>query len=232
MGFTVFITGAGRGLGLSLAHVFLRNGYRVFAGRRGESERLATLAGADAEKLCIVPIDVTDMISINRAVAEVAAQTSALDLLINNAAVCLDGGVRLEDLDFGVIAKILDVNAFGPLRVTQKFLPLLKAGSLKRIVNISSEAGSIGDCWRKGMFGYCMSKAALNMQSKILSNYLKLNGFSVLVLHPGWMKTDMGGPNADIAPEEAAEGIFAVVTGRQTGRSSMYMTYKGKKLRW
>ncbi|MBN1130176.1 MAG: SDR family oxidoreductase [Chitinispirillaceae bacterium] len=225
----VFITGAGRGLGLCLCRLFLKSGWTVFAGKHHTGSGLAALAGPDFHP---IPLDVTGEQSVETAARTTGSLTGAIDVLINNAAVCENEGGRIEHVDFNRVTEIMNVNALGPLRVTKAFLPLLRAGTLKTIVNISSEAGSIEDCWRKGMFGYCMSKAALNMQSRLLDNYLKDSGFRILAIHPGWMRTDMGGMNADIAPEEAAQGIFGMVTGTIASNSGRFLDYNGKRLRF
>jgi len=126
----------------------------------------------------------------------------------------------------------MQVNAFGPLRVTQQFMPLLTKGSGKTIVNISSEAGSIGDAARTCEFEYCMTKAALNMQTKLLANALGNQGFRVLSIHPGQMRTDMGGPGADIAPEEASLGIVQIATDPTCATNGAYLDYRGKAMAW
>jgi NAD(P)-dependent dehydrogenase (short-subunit alcohol dehydrogenase family) len=128
--------------------------------------------------------------------------------------------------------KTMDVNAFGPLRVIQQFLPLLKKGPRKLIINISSEAGSLADCCRSMEYAYCMSKSALNMASRILQNALAPAGFKVLAIHPGWMRTDMGGPEADIAPDEAADGIFELAMRQWQLDDNIYMDYQGTILPW
>jgi len=127
-----------------------------------------------------IPQDVTDLKSVSESVRRVAETSDSLDILINNAGVNFpQSKLPLPELDLedGHLESMMDVNAFGPLRVTRQFLPLLENGRLKRIVNISSEAGSIEDCGRESWFGYCMSKAALNMQSSLLQRYLKPKGF-------------------------------------------------------
>jgi NAD(P)-dependent dehydrogenase (short-subunit alcohol dehydrogenase family) len=116
--------------------------------------------------------------------------------------------------------------------MTQQFLPLLQKGQRKLIVNISSEAGSIADCQRQREYAYCMSKAALNMQSKILQNYLGSKGFKVLAVHPGWMQTDMGGSDADIHPDVAAEGIFELAARDWSSNDEIYLDYRGNSMRW
>jgi NAD(P)-dependent dehydrogenase (short-subunit alcohol dehydrogenase family) len=232
----ILITGAAKGLGLALVSRFLRGGFQVFAGIHASTDNLQALLRDYGPRLVLVPLEVTDMVSIHQAVLRVTSLTLALDILINNAAVYLPPSpVKLLselDLTDGHLEATLNVNTFGPLRVTQQFLPLLEKGAGKLIINISSEAGSISDCRRTNEYAYCMSKAALNMQSRILQNDLEPRGFKVLVIHPGWMRTDMGGPEADIHPDEAAEGIFALSTKSWKAGESMYVDYQGKPLPW
>ncbi len=232
---TIFITGADKGLGFALAARFLQAGWRVFAGAYQPSIGLPSLQEQFPGMLVTIPLDVSDMGSIRAAVALVTQQVSWLDALINNAGIHLEEeATPLEELDFNDqhLEKTLAVNTFGPLRVTQKFLPLLAQGQRKLIVNISSEAGSITDCGRTEEFAYCMSKSALNMQSKLLQNYLGPRGFKVLALHPGWMRTDMGGPQAAISPDQAAEAIFTLATRAWSPDDEIYLDYKGKVLKW
>ncbi len=237
---TVFISGANRGIGLALTNRFLEGDFHVFAGSRRLSPGLSSLLKEFPKNLTLVKLDVTDMDSICQAVKEVSETVPALDILINNAAVYLDNkGVVLEELNLEDehLEKTMDVNVYGPLRMTQKFLPLLEVGSRregkqKLIVNISSEAGSIADGWRKEAFAYCMSKSALNMQSRILQNYLGPRGFKILAVHPGWVRTDMGGTNATISTKESAEGIFKLAMKKWAGEDVIYIDYKGNAMRW
>jgi NAD(P)-dependent dehydrogenase (short-subunit alcohol dehydrogenase family) len=228
---SVFVTGADKGLGLCLARRFVQDGFRVFAGRYDERAD----AGAPSDLLVQVPLDVSDTASIREAAARVAQETQALDILVNNAGIHLDDFSPIEetDLDDGHLERTFAVNAFGPLRVTQRFLPLLERGQNKTIVNVSSEAGSITDCGREAEHAYCMSKAALNMLTRIFHNRLAPRGYRVVAVHPGWMRTDMGGPRASITPEEAAEGIFTIATGTASGRdSAIFLDHLGKPMRW
>ena len=231
---TVFITGADKGLGFSLAQRFLREGLRVFAGQHRADSDLLKLAGSFPQTFTSVPLDVTQLDSVCQAASRVADLTPALDILINNAGVMLETRAPLPELDLASLPLLttLDVNTFGPLRVVQQFLPLLEKGGRKLIINISSEAGSISNCWRESEFAYSMSKAALNMQSKILQNYLKPRGFKILAVHPGWMITDMGGAQADIQPDEAAEGIFHLAEKNWDPGDEIYMDYRGQPLSW
>lgn len=234
---TILITGADKGLGFALATRFLQAGWRVFAGAYRPPFSIPTLQEQFPEMLTVVPLDVTDMNSIRAAVELVAQQTTALDVLINNAGINLEkegAGATLEKLDLTDqhLEKTMAVNALGPLRVTQQFLPLLAQGKRKLVLNISSEAGSITDCGRANEFAYCMSKSALNMQSKLLQNYLGPRGFKVLAFHPGWMRTDMGGPQAFISADESAAGIFELATRGWSPDDPIYLDYQGKALRW
>ena len=231
---TVFITGADKGLGLSLTQRFLREGVHVFAGQHFPNDNLSGLTKSFPQVLTPIPLDVTQMDSVCQAAARVAELIPALDVLINNAAVMLETRTPLPELDLTRLPLIetLEVNTFGPLRMVQQFLPLLERSDHKLIINISSEAGSIADCWRESEFAYSMSKAALNMQSKILQNHLKSRGFKILAVHPGWMRTDMGGAEADIHPDEAAEGIFNLAIKDWDPDDAIYMDYQGQLLRW
>lgn len=231
----ILITGADRGLGLSLVGRFLNGGFHVFAGAYGGTSNLAPLLDRFPKTLSIIPLDVADMESIRGAVARVSERVPALDILINNAGINLDKGIAtLEDLDLTNqhLEQTMAVNAFGPLRMVQQFMPLLTKGQRKLIVNISSEAGSITNSARETEFAYCMSKAAMNMQTRILNNYLHPQGFDVLALHPGWMRTDMGGPEAHIHPDEAAEGIFKLAARAVPTGDLIYLDYLARPLNW
>ena len=230
----VFITGADKGLGFSLVQQFLRVGVRVFAGQYHANSDLFGLAKSFPQALIPIPLDVTQLDSVSQAAGTVAKLVPALDILINNAGVMLEKRTPLLELDLARLPlfETLDVNAFGPLRMVQQFLPLLEKGEHKLILNISSEAGSIAECWRESEFAYSMSKAALNMQSKILQNYLKPRGFKILAVHPGWMRTDMGGADADINADEAAEGIFKLAVKKWNPDDEIYMDYRAQPMNW
>ena len=232
---TVLITGADAGLGLSLVKRFLQGGFAVFAGVHRSMDALNVLASEYGDALSLILLNVADLESVRAAARQVSGQTDTLDIVINNAGIHLKNSQGpLEELDFSdqQLQQTMEVNAFGPLRVVQQFYPLLEKGGQKLILNISSEAGSIADCRRENQFAYCMSKAALNMQSKILHNYLKPRGFRVLTVHPGWMRTNMGGPSAAIDSDESAAGIFDLAVREPKPGEAMYMDYRGEPLPW
>jgi len=224
----IFITGANRGLGLCLVQKFAAEGWRVFAAQRTSSTPPAALP-----HVSWVWLDVQDPDSIARAARSVGEGGDGLDVLINNAAVNPrpDYDSPLGELDFGAMQLAYDVNALGPLRVLEGLLPLLERGQRKLVLNVSSEAGSLRHSWRDRSYGYCMSKAALNMQTTILDRALKSRGFNVLALHPGWMRTDMGGPNADLDPAQSAEGMYQVVQ-TASAATPRFLQHDGKDFPW
>jgi NAD(P)-dependent dehydrogenase (short-subunit alcohol dehydrogenase family) len=232
----VLVTGADAGLGLSLVKRFLQGEFAVFAGIYHSDAGLNGLAGEYGDSLALIPLDVADMDSVREAARQVAERISTLDIVINNAGIHLvkNPSQSLEQLDFEnqQFQQTMDVNAFGPLRVLQQFQPFLENSERKLIINISSEAGSIADCRRENQFAYCMSKAALNMQSKILQNYLRPRGFKVLAVHPGWMRTNMGGPDATLSADESAEGIFQLALREWKADDPIYVDYQGVPLPW
>jgi NAD(P)-dependent dehydrogenase (short-subunit alcohol dehydrogenase family) len=233
MGETVLITGAGRGLGLALTKVFLEHGFTVFTLSSSRREALDELAEKYGRTLSNYLCDVTNEAQISDAARRVAEKTGALDILINNAAVFLeDRNKDLDRIDFEAMKRTFDVNAVSPLRVIKHFIGLVRKGVRRRIVNVSSEAGSVADAWRKTEYGYCMSKSALNMASAILQNRFKEDGIKVLALHPGWVRTDMGGKEAPLLPEESAKKLFALILKKWKLTDPVYLDLDGKKMSW
>jgi NAD(P)-dependent dehydrogenase (short-subunit alcohol dehydrogenase family) len=229
----ILITGASRGFGAALAASFAQRGARVFAGARHPRPVLERTAARYPQSITIVGLDVSDGESVEQARAAVAAREQALDMVINNAAIRSPTvGNPIESIDFADVARTLDVNAVGPLRVVQAFLPLLRAGASPLLVNVSSEAGSIGPAGRDREFDYCMSKAALNMATRLLSNYLD-GAVHVLALHPGWLRTDMGGAHAALDPETTADIVADRLLLEQSHPSGFpFIDYEGKPLSW
>ncbi|MFA9556815.1 SDR family oxidoreductase [Evansella sp. AB-rgal1] len=234
---SVFITGADRGLGLAFVKVFLQEDYHVFAGQfMPDWQELSELKSHYREELDIVSLDVTNQESVDAASNFVKDKDGQLDILINNAALFQD---RSEDifgeLHFDDMKKIYDTNVLGPLRISHSLAPLLLKGDGKMLVNISSEAGSISDAYRKQEYGYCMSKAALNMQGKILQNHLQEYGIKVLSIHPGYVKSYMLGTfnhEATIDAMESAMGIVKQILASPSVEEHMYIDYQGNKLNW
>jgi len=209
------VTGADRGLGYGLTAGLLDQGWTVLAGQyMPDWPDLAALAANYPEQVHIVPLDVASIESAREAARLAAVVVDHVDVVINNAGVssrAMHAPIS-EPQDYGEIHRLFDVNALGPLRVVEAFLPLVEAGELRRLCFVSSEAGSINRCERKGWYGYCMSKAALNMGVSGLFNLLRPEGYTFRVYHPGWMRTYMSGQKstqAELEPEEAAVPALA-----------------------
>jgi NAD(P)-dependent dehydrogenase (short-subunit alcohol dehydrogenase family) len=234
------VTGADRGLGFELTKQLLEQQYTVFAGRfLADWDWLDPLEQQYGGRLITVELDVASDDSVKTAAARIASHTDKLDLLINNAGIAggKDGEIFTE-LDLALFQKMYDINALGPLRVTNALSHLLLAGEEKLLVNISSEAGQINQTWRESWYGYCMSKAALNVQSNIVHNQLKSKGGRVLVIHPGWMKSFMSGKfneNADISAEESARHILGTIRQYQSeeiAQHPSFLDYQGRVMSW
>jgi NAD(P)-dependent dehydrogenase (short-subunit alcohol dehydrogenase family) len=229
---SVLITGADRGLGKCLVDRFAAEGWLVFAGHRSLS-RSSTHVRDVSDRVTLLGLDVLDDASIARAAKAVSERCRGLDVLINNAAVNPrpEYDAELGQLDFDAIRLAYDVNAIGPLRVIQALLPALERGTRKLVVNVSSEAGSLQHSWRDRSYGYCMSKAALNMQTTILDRALKPRGMNAIAVHPGWMRTDMGGPDATLDPTESADGMYRLIASA-SDTTPRFVQHDGKPFPW
>ena len=233
MNYDILITGTNRGLGLALAEKLLAGGQHIHAINRRESNDLLQLQKKYPGSLQLYPGDLSNESSIRQALEKIAGQAGSLDIVLNNAAVNLErSGPLLEQVDFSVYLPTYQANAIGPLMVVKYALPLLRKGKKKLIVNFSSEAGSIGACGRKREYSYCMSKAALNMASRVLQNALKEEGIKVLALHPGWFRSDMGGADAPVSPLEAAEEIVKLVLNPPGLDGPIFVAPNGDALEW
>jgi NAD(P)-dependent dehydrogenase (short-subunit alcohol dehydrogenase family) len=226
---TVFVTGADRGLGFALCTDLLKQDWQVFAGQyMPEWPDLSRLADQYPQTLHIVSLDVNSVESAQTAAQTVARRTDHVDVLINNAGVYSPTAGRTirEAQDYAEMHRLYDVNALGPLRVTEAFLPLMDRGSLKRLCFISSEAGSIARSQRTAEFGYCMSKAALNMTIKILFNDLSPHGYTFRAYHPGWIRSYMSGEKnleANLEPEEAAAKAVPILLGKRENEEELVL---------
>ncbi|MEK4463968.1 SDR family NAD(P)-dependent oxidoreductase [Paenibacillus sp. FSL H8-0315] len=234
------VTGADRGLGLSLVHSLLEKQFSVFAGQyMRDADKLKALKEEYPEQLELIPLDIGSKDSVKQAARAIASRTGHVDILINNAGIIhfADDATMLVDMDDDGMAEIYNVNTLGALRVSNALMGLLLQSKDKLIVNISSEAGSIGRNKRINMYGYCMSKAALNMQSSLMHNHLKTLGGQVMVFHPGWMKTYMHGEKneqADISPDVSADQIISQVMEykKHLGDEPAYLDVDGNTWPW
>ena len=237
----ILVTGASRGIGLELARQLVERGDRVFAGYRDASTapRLLKLASQKPSHLTAVEMDVTDERSIDGAFGEVSHYVDALDILVNNAGIGSDSR-EFDDraatavfgsLRAGPMLRILHTNSVAPMLVAQRFLPLLRKGRDPRVVNITSEEASISQT-DGGDHTYRASKAALNMFSRNLAIDLRDEGIIVAMVHPGWVRTDMGGPNGPLSVEESVHDVLRVVDGLTLEQTGGYLDWRGNPMPW
>ena len=223
----ILITGASRGLGFNLTRRYLEFGETVFAGARNENAaNLIKLKEKYGDRLHIIKLDVASTESVNSAKDAVSKATDSLDYIINNAGIHCDTSFEpLETTNLDDAVEVYNVNSIGPLRVIKAFLPIVKS----RIINISSESGSIGICGREKEFDYCMSKAALNMASKQIQNKVKNDDIKVLAVQPGWMRTQA----ADFDPyEQACVLVDMFEKACEKIDSPIFVDFNGDEMPW
>ena len=226
---TVLIAGANRGLGLEFACQYLGDGWSVIATARDLSkvDELQGLGGAET-----YPLDVTDADSIGK-LAEVLADRP-LDIVICNAGIYGPEGQSLNAMDYDAWLRTFATNTLGPFRLAAALRHNLQAATSNgtpKLILMTSLMGSISDS-SGGAYAYRSSKAALNMTGHGLALELKGDGIAVLLLHPGWVQTDMGGPNAPLKPPESISGLRAVIANASLKQTGSYLDYRGKQLDW
>ena len=230
---SMFLTGALGGLGKALTEVYLQAGYRVYGGDLVKDEKIYE-GLRDAYGSCyeLFNVDVSGTDSVAALARDLKKHTDTLDVIINAAGILPPNSAKvIEDFDIDQALKVFDINTLGPLRITKALLDFVEKSEDKLIINISSEAGSLTAHNPNyiNRYDYCMSKAGVNMQTVLLQRYLKPRNIKMLAIHPGWMKTGMGGANATVEPIESARGIYNV--GKQyTGRTDagIFFDYDGK----
>jgi NAD(P)-dependent dehydrogenase (short-subunit alcohol dehydrogenase family) len=233
----ILITGSSRGLGLEFTRQYLEKGDNVIASCRKpeKANDLQNLKERFPENLTIVQLDVTSEEDRNRIFKQVKTDFGSLDVLINNAGIISGEEGKIFNLgevykeDF---TKVFLVNSIAPLLMSEKLLPLLEKGDKSKIVNITSLNGCITKRSVGGKYSYCTSKAALNMITKILSNDLQDKGIIALAIHPGWIKTDMGGPNAPQEKEEPISMIIDLIEKTSISHSGKFLDWKGNDIPW
>ena len=234
----VLITGTGRpyALGFNLVKRYLEHGDSVFASVRRPSEALEELKRDYPDRLHILTMDISSTESVNAAAREAERLTDRLDLIVNNATTAsADTMKELPDFDLDLIAPAVNVGAVGPIRVLKAFLPLLKKSAVGAlVVNISSEAGSIGKCYRTFYLDYGTEKAALNMLTKTLHNYFKNDpNLNILCVHPGWIRTNPGNSEAPLDPYEHAETLRLLFEARRHDKTGpIFITHTGEAYSW
>ncbi|MCW8328333.1 SDR family oxidoreductase [Photobacterium sp. SDRW27] len=227
----VLITGANRGIGLALVNAYLTDDWQVYACCR-ETEQAEALKQLQTttESLTLLELDVTDHQAISE-LSQALAETP-FDLLINNAGYYGPKGYGFGNTDVEEWRKVFEINTIAPLKLAEAFYPQLKAGRPGVIACMSSKVGSMTENTSGGGYIYRSSKAALNSVVKSLSNDLLPQGIISVALHPGWVQTEMGGPNAIISTPESAQGLKAVIDALTTEQSGGFYNYDGSLIPW
>ncbi len=218
---TVCITGANRGIGLEMARQFKGRGDDVIACCRRSSDELDGLAVESVDG-----VDVADDAGVDRLARRLGDRR--LDILVNNAGLLTDES--LGDLDFDRMRRQFEINSLGPLRVTAALRRNLGAGS--KVAIVTSRMGSIEDNTSGGRYGYRMSKAAVNMAGRSLAHDLKSDGVAVVILHPGFVRTEMTGLSGLVDPPESAAGLIARIDDLTLDSTGAFRHANGEPLPW
>lgn len=223
---TIIITGANRGIGLALASVYARRGDSVHGVVRESSDtnRLDEL-GVEVHRA-----DITSAESLESLRQNIGG---AVDLLFNNAGIMAERG-SIADIGADNLMDHYTINAVAPVLVTQAMLPLLVAAECAIVVNMSSSFASLElkSANMPQRYSYSMSKAALNMFTKTLAFEVADSGVAVVALHPGWTRTDLGGPNAELTPEESAAAMVETLDSLTSDQSGQFLSWTGRSLPW
>ena len=223
---TAVITGASRGIGSEFVVRLLNEGWRVYAGYRQEKHRLDLL---DNENLFTYQLDVTDNDSIESFTNNVEHH---IDLLINNAGVP-DGRWRnIKEIDDEWALEVININSLGPVRLVRSLYEKMGGNSLSTVVMISSLMGSIDDCHSGRSYAYRASKTALNMFTVAMKKEALEDNISFLILHPGWVKTRMGGENAPVEMDTSVDGMMELIGEHTLENSGRFVQYDGVDLPW
>lgn len=228
---TYFITGCNRGLGLEMAQQLVQRGERVIATCRdiAIASDLTELA-LRSQGLSLIEMDMASLESMTEAVA--LLNEEPIDVFINNAGIYGPRDANFGNVAGDDMALVLHVNAIAPLQLTQLLIPRLRTGKGKKLAFVSSKMGSIADNGRGGSYIYRCSKTALNSVVKTLAVDLAEEGFIAAALHPGWVRTDMGGPNGHIDAEESVRGMLQVIDALTPATTGEFINYNGAAIPW
>ena len=227
---SIMITSANRGLGLEFARQYAADGWRVFAACRNPH------AAADLDKLArsravtVFPMDVTDQSSIRDAAA--GLNDESIDVLLNSAGIIGKSGQRAGNIDYDSWARVLDVNTMGPLRITEAFVEHVARSERKLVVTITSGLGSLTDNTSGGSIPYRSSKAAVNMAMRSAAIDLAARSIACVLVNPGWVKTDMGGPGAPLKPSESVAALKGLIATFGLAHSGKFFHYDGREYPW
>ena len=225
---TVLITGANRGIGLEFTRQYAAAGWRILAGCRcpGSADDLRGLKG----DIAIHALDVADTGSVSAAKAAIGSEP--IDLLINNAGVIGQRAGKLGNVDYADWNDTLNINLLGPARVAGAFVDNVLASQQKKFATVSTRMSSMTECKAIDFMAYRTSKAAVNMMMTLAANELGPKGATVVLLHPGWVQTALGGPNAVITPKDSVTGMRSVLDGLTPADNGRFINFDGTPIPW
>ncbi len=232
---TVLVTGANRGIGLELVKEFLRREYDVLATCRSPAnadaltdlQRAAGSIGSESG-LDVLTLDVADSASISACAQALGGRT--IDVLVNNAGV-MKREAGIADIDYEHWLQAFSINTLAPMRLAGTLKPNLLTASCPRVATVSSQMGSISR-GRAGCVAYRSSKAAVNMAMRSLADEWREDGITVCTLHPGWVRTDMGGSDADLTPEQSAADLVCLIAGLDMAKTGSFLNHDGTVMPW
>lgn len=230
---TVLITGANRGIGLEFATQYARDGWQVIACCRQpeRAAKLNQLADQYGTSFLVFQLDLKELDQIEQLSKKLSE--SAIDLLINNAGTYPPASHgELGHIDYSDWLEALKVNTLAPLKMAEAFVEQISRSRLKTIAILTSKMGSIADNQRGGSYVYRSSKAAVNMVAKSLAIDLQPRGVISVLLHPGWVQTDLGGPGALISAEQSVTGMRKVLSQITQADSGKFFAYDGQAIPW
>lgn len=229
----ILITGANRGIGLEFTRQFLARGDRVIAAcrRPGKANELTQLAAAHPGRLHVLAVDVAEPKSVVELAREAAMVWDSLDLLVNNAGV-LHPGERFGSVDAESLSRSFAVNAMGPFLLLQQLVPLLSKSDAPRVVNLSTRLASITECERFGTASYAIGKAALNMAMRQAAHGLDEFGVTCVLVSPGWVGTEMGGPDAELTVEESVASLIELIGRIDASMHGGFFNRHGEVIPW
>ena len=226
---SVLVTGANRGIGLAFARSYAEDGWRTFAACREPQAARALAELADGDRVSLHRLDVTSEDSVAGLARDLDGEP--IDVLINNAGIG-EPGPAFGRLDYDKWMRTLAVNTLGPVRVSEALRPHVMRSTRRVIAAVTSGLGSIGDNTSGGFFAYRSSKAALNMAFRSLAHELQPDGIAVVVVNPGWVRTDMGGPQGTLAPGQSVQRLRQILDEAGPAQSGRFLNHDGKELPW
>lgn len=229
---SVLITGCSRGIGLQMVKQAVKNGWRVYACCRhpSQADELVKVASLTPGQVSVHVLDIADVAQIQALAYEL--RNSSIDWLINNAGVYGSKNHQFGNTDEADWLKTFQINTIGPMKVSEAFIPHLEAGADKKIATLSSKMASMEDNGSGGSYIYRSSKAALNAVIKSMAIDLKPKNITALVLHPGWVRTDMGGPNGEIDTHESVVRLFDIIENASVMDSGKFYDIDGTIIPW